>query len=233
HDSDDNIHGVLIDFDNAADSTAAKHDYRPICTGTLPFMSVNNLRKADVPRTPVDDMESFLYLLIWLAIWGVTVDHRKRTRNESRRIADWNADVERAIFSKKHLMITDKSLLGLLTEIYSSHHTVSDEEREWYINLRNLVRKLRTVIFDNPNLDVNSAARGTWIPSANSLFALATGGLDIIDEDAEDIIDDPDAFKARTDPVVADYIHEDALAVFKRYAEETRARIKRSTTVSE
>ncbi|KAJ2504458.1 hypothetical protein H4217_009400, partial [Coemansia sp. RSA 1939] len=75
HDSDDNIHGVLIDFDNAADSTAAKHDYRPICTGTLPFMSVNNLRKADVPRTPVDDMESFLYLLIWLAIWGVTVDH--------------------------------------------------------------------------------------------------------------------------------------------------------------
>ncbi|KAJ2507095.1 hypothetical protein GGI11_006455 [Coemansia sp. RSA 2049] len=60
HDADGNIHGMLIDFDNSADSKAAKHDYRPICTGTLPFMSVNNLRQADVPRTPVDDMESRL-----------------------------------------------------------------------------------------------------------------------------------------------------------------------------
>ncbi|KAJ2755583.1 hypothetical protein H4S06_003406, partial [Coemansia sp. BCRC 34490] len=59
HDADGNIHGMLIDFDNAADSKAAKHNYRPICTGTLPFMSVNNLRQADVPHTPVDDMESF------------------------------------------------------------------------------------------------------------------------------------------------------------------------------
>ncbi|KAJ2659241.1 hypothetical protein IWW48_003578 [Coemansia sp. RSA 1200] len=233
HDSDGNIHGVLIDFDNAADSTAAKHDYRPICTGTLPFMSVNNLRKADVPRTPVDDMESSLYLLIWLGVLGVTIKHRERTRNESRSITDWNASIEKAILSKKLRMRSDELLQDLLAELYSSSHIVSDEELEWYSSLGNLVCELRTTIFDNPNLDVASAARGTWIPSAKKSSARATGGLIMPSMALGFTADKPDAYKARADPVVANLIHEDALAVLKWYADETRARIKRSTTASE
>ncbi|KAJ2450335.1 hypothetical protein EV183_004357 [Coemansia sp. RSA 2336] len=94
----DNIRGMLIDFDNAVDAKAAQNSNRPVCTGTLPFMSVNNLRKAQVPRTAVprtavDDMESMLYLLIWLGVWGVTTEHRQQTRDEQELVDSF---VERA-----------------------------------------------------------------------------------------------------------------------------------------
>ncbi|KAJ2654549.1 hypothetical protein IWW48_006040, partial [Coemansia sp. RSA 1200] len=164
HDSDGNIHGMLIDFDNAADSKAAKHDYRPIFTGTLPFMSVNNLCQEDVPRTPVDDMESFMYLLIWLGTQCVIIEHCEQTRLKESIVFDWNTDISREIDSKELGVRSDESLLGLLLHIYNSSHTVSDEELEWYSGLMNLTRELRNAIFDNSNLDVGSAARDTWTP---------------------------------------------------------------------
>ncbi|KAJ1718688.1 hypothetical protein LPJ61_006511, partial [Coemansia biformis] len=61
-----NVCGVLIDLDNAVDAERAQIDKRPICTGTLPFMSVNNLEQSDAVRKMVDELESMLYLLIWM-----------------------------------------------------------------------------------------------------------------------------------------------------------------------
>ncbi|KAJ2506756.1 hypothetical protein H4217_008955 [Coemansia sp. RSA 1939] len=143
YDADGHIHGMLIDFDNAVDSGAAQQDTRPICTGTLPFMSVNNLRRENIPRTAVDDMESFLYLLLWLGTWGVTIEHREHTIEKTRMITEWNLDSDMAIGSKRQIMESDKSLHYLLAELYGSYTMdsdiiVSDEEYEWYSRLRHL-----------------------------------------------------------------------------------------------
>ncbi|KAI9472828.1 hypothetical protein BX667DRAFT_440944 [Coemansia mojavensis] len=117
--SSNNIHGMLIDFDNAVDANAARNRSGPVCTGTLPFMSVNNLRKAKVPRTAVDDMESILYLLIWLGVWGITTEHREQTRGGHRRVVNWSMDVETAIDSKRLTMSSESNLKDLLNEFYT------------------------------------------------------------------------------------------------------------------
>ncbi|KAJ2124591.1 inducible alternative oxidase 2 [Coemansia sp. RSA 720] len=56
------VHGMLIDFDHAVDITDdgyAKHAER---TGTVPFMSVNNLENLQPKRTALDDWESIIYI---------------------------------------------------------------------------------------------------------------------------------------------------------------------------
>ncbi|KAJ2544785.1 inducible alternative oxidase 2 [Coemansia sp. RSA 1853] len=59
------VHGMLIDFDHAisiTDDGYAKHAER---TGTVPFMSVNNLEDKPTKRTALDDWESIIYIFIW------------------------------------------------------------------------------------------------------------------------------------------------------------------------
>ncbi|KAJ1728404.1 hypothetical protein LPJ72_005492 [Coemansia sp. Benny D160-2] len=226
YDADGHIHGMLIDFDNAVDSGAAQQDTRPICTGTLPFMSVNNLRRENIPRTAVDDMESFLYLLLWLGTWGVTIEHREHTIEKTRMITEWNLDSDMAIRSKRQIMESDQSLHYLLAELYGSYTMdsdiiVSDEEYEWYSRLRNLVRNLRNSIFDNPRVD--SAARGTWIPHENMSSSWNGGEWDMPAMAAGAIVDEPNAYRARAAPDNTQLIHEDVLSVFEWYANQVRA----------
>ncbi|KAJ2663881.1 hypothetical protein IWW48_001147 [Coemansia sp. RSA 1200] len=64
------IKGMLIDFDHAfceSDKNAVHHFER---TGTLPFMSVNNLEGEIKMHTVLDDWESLLYILCWLGTYG-------------------------------------------------------------------------------------------------------------------------------------------------------------------
>ncbi|KAJ2160239.1 hypothetical protein GGF46_002400, partial [Coemansia sp. RSA 552] len=148
------VHGALIDFDNAVDWVAAVKEQRPICTGTLPFMSVNNLKEARVPRTVVDDLESFLYLLIWLGTWGATAEHRQKTRGESRRVCKW-LDRETAIDNKVSLMGLMPVFDELLGEFYHRHTSVSStmsegEHRDLedaYSILEALVEDLRDCLY--------------------------------------------------------------------------------------
>ncbi|KAJ2335939.1 hypothetical protein GGI00_001100 [Coemansia sp. RSA 2681] len=64
--------GLLIDFDCAIDmSGGTSTSKRPEMTGTLPFMSINNLRNSDVQRTVLDDWESMLCLICWMATFGI------------------------------------------------------------------------------------------------------------------------------------------------------------------
>ncbi|KAJ2495500.1 hypothetical protein GGH96_006365, partial [Coemansia sp. RSA 1972] len=52
------IHGMLIDFDHAVDITNDGYAKRAERTGTLPFMSVNNLENIQPKRTALDDWET-------------------------------------------------------------------------------------------------------------------------------------------------------------------------------
>ncbi|KAJ1718366.1 hypothetical protein LPJ53_006557, partial [Coemansia erecta] len=74
------ITGMLIDFDCAAKADGIAKG-GPIQTGTGPFMSINNLRNSTVQRSPLDDWESLLYLICWMATFGAMTEHRKAFRD--------------------------------------------------------------------------------------------------------------------------------------------------------
>ncbi|KAJ1661539.1 hypothetical protein EV178_006552, partial [Coemansia sp. RSA 1646] len=61
---------MLIDFDHAIcedDKDAVRHFER---TGTLPFMSVNNLEGGKLEHSLLDDWESLIYILCWIGTYG-------------------------------------------------------------------------------------------------------------------------------------------------------------------
>ncbi|KAJ1661549.1 hypothetical protein EV178_006546, partial [Coemansia sp. RSA 1646] len=82
--TDGNVHGILIDFDCALRiDVAADREKRPVMTGTPPFMSIGNLSGSDVDRTELDDWESIIYVMCWLATIGVNgIDETERNLSE-------------------------------------------------------------------------------------------------------------------------------------------------------
>ncbi|KAI9474357.1 hypothetical protein BX667DRAFT_537708 [Coemansia mojavensis] len=237
--SGNNIHGMLIDFDNAVDANAARNRSGPVCTGTLPFMSVNNLRKAKVARTAVDDMESILYLLIWLGVWGITTEHRKQTRGGHRRVVNWSMDVETAIDSKQLTMSSKSNLDKLLNEFYtppmseldSTLQAEDDETIEDYEDLQIIVEEMREAIFDNPNVPGN--AKGTTIRVDNTKAPAKTGrraNASVIKQARRPIAtskgnkpEPVDSFEERAKPDIAKKIHEDVVGLLKFYADRIRS----------
>ncbi|KAJ2157337.1 hypothetical protein GGF46_004572, partial [Coemansia sp. RSA 552] len=216
------VHGTLIDFDNAVDWVAAVKEQRPICTGTLPFMSVNNLKEARVPRTVVDDLESFLYLLIWLGTWGAAVEHRQKTRGESRRVCKW-LDRETAIDNKVSLMDSESIFNGLLGEFYHRHTSVSStmsegEHRDLedaYSVLEALVGKLRN--------HLHKYGRGVVANlTAQDSESSGSGSESELELKRTHISIDP--FVVRTEEKVWRELHEKFTKTFKRYAKVARKR---------
>ncbi|KAJ2390493.1 hypothetical protein GGI23_005608, partial [Coemansia sp. RSA 2559] len=72
--SGSSIKGMLIDFDHAIcedDKDAVRNFER---TGTLPFMSINNLEGGLTEHSLLDDWESLIYILCWVG----TYDWRKK-----------------------------------------------------------------------------------------------------------------------------------------------------------
>ncbi|KAJ1782849.1 hypothetical protein LPJ59_006712, partial [Coemansia sp. RSA 2399] len=64
--SGSSIKGMLIDFDHAIcedDKNAIRNFER---TGTLPFMSINNLEGGETEHSLLDDWESLIYILCWV-----------------------------------------------------------------------------------------------------------------------------------------------------------------------
>ncbi|KAJ2529288.1 hypothetical protein EV175_007380, partial [Coemansia sp. RSA 1933] len=61
---------MLIDFDHAVDIDAIEESRHAERTGTLQFMSVNNLSKSNPQQTALDDWESMLYILCWAGTYG-------------------------------------------------------------------------------------------------------------------------------------------------------------------
>ncbi|KAI8319216.1 hypothetical protein GQ54DRAFT_299525, partial [Martensiomyces pterosporus] len=90
---DGSVHGVLVDFDCAI-SVGVDRKARPERTGTLPFMSVLNLEANWLERTEIDDWESLLYLVCWVATFGINKEDRISVRSGGKdlkglRIYGW------------------------------------------------------------------------------------------------------------------------------------------------
>jgi len=79
-DSDSNPKGFLIDLDYAQ-----RHTTHPTCcaTGTAPFMALELLLNNNVCHTWRHDLESFLYVIIWLC-----------TKNPYTTLKDWVKGME-------------------------------------------------------------------------------------------------------------------------------------------
>ncbi|KAJ2072701.1 hypothetical protein GGH13_002504 [Coemansia sp. S155-1] len=65
--ADGAVRGMLIDFDHAVPGDDERNVRKPGHVGTAPFMSTANLEGLDVARTPADDWEAALALLLCLA----------------------------------------------------------------------------------------------------------------------------------------------------------------------
>ncbi|KAI9469392.1 hypothetical protein BX667DRAFT_521015 [Coemansia mojavensis] len=237
--SGNNIHGMLIDFDNAVDANAARNRSGPVCTGTLPFMSVNNLRKAKVARTAVDDMESILYLLIWLGVWGITTEHRKQTHDKETQLIEWNMDVGMAIRNKCYAMSSKSNLDILLSEFYTPPmselgSTLQAEDNGIvtdYKALKHIIEAMRKMIFDNPNVPGN--AKGTTIRVGNTKAPAETGhhdnantvmqAIELILPGKENKPEPVDSFEERADLEIARRIHEDVVRLLRACADQIRS----------
>ncbi|KAJ2485163.1 hypothetical protein IWW37_006018 [Coemansia sp. RSA 2050] len=100
---DGTARGLLIDFDYALDMSIEKlRTPRPEMTGTLLFMSINNLRNWDIERTVLDDYESMLCLVCWVATAGIGGLPRRRSEElEKLPIARWRNGTIGAIVDAK------------------------------------------------------------------------------------------------------------------------------------
>ncbi|KAJ1719096.1 hypothetical protein LPJ53_006073, partial [Coemansia erecta] len=64
------VRGLLIDFDHAVDLSASNYAPHLDRSGTLPFMSVNNLEANVELITGLDDWESAFYMMGWIGTYG-------------------------------------------------------------------------------------------------------------------------------------------------------------------
>ncbi|KAJ2573659.1 hypothetical protein GGH95_004030, partial [Coemansia sp. RSA 1836] len=71
------VYGQLIDLDYAINPSDERHS-RPERTGTLPFMSILNLEGHPDQRTELDDWESLIYVLCWVATFGINADDAEK-----------------------------------------------------------------------------------------------------------------------------------------------------------
>ncbi|PIA12514.1 hypothetical protein COEREDRAFT_12686, partial [Coemansia reversa NRRL 1564] len=248
-DESGNVSGILIDFDNAVDSAAAQNDRRPICTGTLPFMSLNNLRRSDVPRTVVDDMESTLYLLIWLGVWGVTSVQRENTMDLDRMVSKWGTHIDDAVESKEHRMLSANTLTKLVDEFYncevetmqantSEEYSMIEKIQVSYEMLKSLVLELRGAIFNNSLIP--KTAHGTTIVrnsrTYNSSFhrriEKLKGSMRKFRFQRSEAEPEPrDPFMERGRPENAQKIHAMFMTIFANYAELARSYIEDTDSI--
>lgn len=124
------LHGFLIDLDYAIVHPSLAASGAPHRTGTLPFMSINVL--FDCPHTYSDDLESFLYVLVWTCI--ISAEGRVAPGSLLWNWADGRREQLRSC--KYHHMNNARQFEKLLGEF-----------RPEYVGLRGLARRWRGLLF--------------------------------------------------------------------------------------
>ncbi|KAI9500109.1 hypothetical protein BX070DRAFT_230809 [Coemansia spiralis] len=221
------IRGLLIDYDCAIDLEKPRQTMRPERTGTLPFMSVGNLEQLPIPRTPLDDWESLLYLVCWLGTFGINDKYNdaitKTSRTTDFLINYWRVGNE--------MMIAEVKRGHMDSEHVFAKHILSnlDKDQDPLELLRDLAMNLHGYLFFNPRLSgddrINCHGAVEHDPKKKKQLELAT-----IQEDSQESdssyepgeLDDP--FAGAFEPRVphADAISKDLLKVLKRFAKQAK-----------
>ncbi|KAJ2037242.1 hypothetical protein H4S03_003101 [Coemansia sp. S3946] len=158
--------GLLIDFDCAIDMSIERTEPpRPEMTGTLPFMSINNLSESNVKRTVLDDYESMLYLVCWSATLGIgsSQHHREGKDLEKLPIAEWRKlPIGAIVRAKRDHFGTENSLNTKIAAYFSSAKGSNGANGDPDKNmLTRFVTVLRRMLFDNRGDGVGPEYRGT------------------------------------------------------------------------
>ncbi|KAJ2738341.1 hypothetical protein GGI20_006290, partial [Coemansia sp. BCRC 34301] len=155
-DEDGMARGMLIDFDCAVDSSREKRAVRNEMTGTLPYMSINNLRQSDVKRTSLDDWESMLCLVCWFATLGTISGKRRADKElETLPISKWRTgSIAEIILAKENSFDTAKLFKARIIRHFKADDANSDL-------LMDLATTLHRCLFVNMRFE--SRCHGTLI----------------------------------------------------------------------
>ncbi|KAJ2676274.1 hypothetical protein GGI25_003661, partial [Coemansia spiralis] len=152
------VRGMLIDFDCAIVESDKSASIRPERTGTLPFMSIANLERMDIQRTVLDDWESLLYLVCWLATFGIKSDNDREDESVRLPISSWSSDSPSITAqAKRNHLASAESFRGNILKHF--------QEGQDPMNVLGLLaRGLHESLFFNENLDEKARTRchGTW-----------------------------------------------------------------------
>ncbi|KAJ1815636.1 hypothetical protein LPJ60_005639 [Coemansia sp. RSA 2675] len=168
--SGDTVRGLLIDFDCAIDTSKDRGDVRHEMTGTLPYMSFNNITYSNVKRTSLDDCESMLYLLCWYATIGFgSKDERDEAKVafKKKAIAQWRNGGMDSIAEAKRLHIA--SPINFVDCIVKKFDTAAKHSME----LRGLALRLYQALFESRHFDTKF--HGSRMTGGGSLMAELLG----------------------------------------------------------
>ncbi|KAJ2654032.1 hypothetical protein IWW48_006338, partial [Coemansia sp. RSA 1200] len=135
--------GLLIDFDFAIEVGISERVARPERSGTLPYMSIANLLNLQTGRTALDDWESLLYVVCWLATVGICSNDRTTyTDLEDLQICRWRVGTLEKIADTKRKHMNSTS---------NFEDLIAREFRKQYKLLPLLAIALHKALFVNPN----------------------------------------------------------------------------------
>ncbi|KAJ2841936.1 hypothetical protein IWW36_006088 [Coemansia brasiliensis] len=138
--SPNELHGLLIDLDSAV-QTDDERKAPAVRSGTPLFMSIVNVEGLTEERTALDDWESLLYVICWLATFGITSDDRLIEIEKSEYpIVLWTTGTAKA------------AALAKRTHMDSSRNfetNIADNFQGRYTLLRKLATNLHKVLFLN------------------------------------------------------------------------------------
>ncbi|KAJ2557307.1 hypothetical protein EV175_001427 [Coemansia sp. RSA 1933] len=99
------VRGLLIDYDHAVRTDQRYHSYSRR-SGSLPFMSIHNLEAHESQRTALDDWESLLYVICWLATFGINqADRESIGSGHDAEIMEWRKGDMKDIADEKRVQM--------------------------------------------------------------------------------------------------------------------------------
>ncbi|KAJ2850007.1 hypothetical protein IWW36_002235 [Coemansia brasiliensis] len=122
----DGLHGLLIDLDSAIRTDGVERTARAERSGTLPYMSIANLENLDEDRTALDDWESLLYVVCWLATFGIRSEDR-RSLDESLSISLWNTNEVDAAKAKRGHMDDSRIFEGKIVTAFQPRYELLED----------------------------------------------------------------------------------------------------------
>ncbi|KAJ2661325.1 hypothetical protein IWW48_002478 [Coemansia sp. RSA 1200] len=142
------VRGLLIDFDHAVDVSVPKVTRHLDRSGTLPFMSINNLAGNIQWVTGLDDWESALYLMCWIGTYGFNKHHAPDPAVlDELKIRTWcEGSLDKIAWLKRMVLDTENSLYQLTAQFLQDLPMIE--------YLKDLARALRTKLISNPALGV-------------------------------------------------------------------------------
>ncbi|KAL1744671.1 hypothetical protein HDZ31DRAFT_3449, partial [Schizophyllum fasciatum] len=147
--------GLLIDLDCATLSPGLNLRH-PLATGTLPFMSSALLLQPHIPHAPVHDLESFLYVLMWIcANYSGPSGMRRKDRDwRQSPMGRWCTGTPREVGHKKWLDVYAKSrdeFRAFLDDIFDPYF---DDLKDCVCDLRQTILFHQTGVSHEDVLDV-------------------------------------------------------------------------------